>query len=80
MNEHLRPYFATICVLGSRMGGGFFLTSCVIDIVNICISVRSSYRTIILPIVSYGCESWSLIMRKKRRMFGNRVLRKIFIA
>jgi hypothetical protein len=37
-------------------------------------------RTIILSIVLYACESWSLIMRKKRRMFGNRVLRKIFVA
>jgi len=34
------------------------------------------YRTIILPAVLYGCETWSLILR----MFGNRVLRKIFGA
>jgi len=34
-SEHLRPYFATIYVLGSRMGEGFVLTSCVFAIVNI---------------------------------------------
>jgi hypothetical protein len=40
------------------------------------------YRTIILPVVLYGCESWSLIFRQKRRLwfFENRVLRRIFWA
>jgi len=38
------------------------------------------YRTIILPVVLYGCETWSLTMREERRLrlFENRVLRKIF--
>jgi hypothetical protein len=38
------------------------------------------YRTIILPVVSYGCETWSLILREecRPRIFGNRVLRRIF--
>ena len=38
------------------------------------------YRTIILPVVLYGCETWSLILReeKKLRVFENRVLRRIF--
>ena len=38
------------------------------------------YRTIILPVVLYGCESWSLIMWEEGRLrvFGNRVLRRIF--
>ena len=37
------------------------------------------YRTIILPVVLYGCESWSLTSREKSmlRVFENRVLRKI---
>ena len=37
------------------------------------------YRTIILPVL-YGCETWSLILRKERRLrvFENRVLRRIF--
>ena len=38
------------------------------------------YRTIILPVVLYGCETWSLTLREERklRVFKNRVLRKIF--
>ena len=32
------------------------------------------YRTIILPIVPYGCETWSLTLR----VFENRVLRRVF--
>ena len=38
------------------------------------------YRTIILPVVLYGCETWSLLLRKKYRLrvFENRVLRRIF--
>ena len=38
------------------------------------------YRTIILPIVLYGCETWSLILREERklRVFENMVLRRIF--
>jgi len=38
------------------------------------------YRTIILPVVLYGCETWSLILREERRlrMFENRVLRRVF--
>ena len=39
----------------------------------------SLFRIIILPVVLYGCETWSLTLREKRRLtlFGNRVLRKI---
>jgi hypothetical protein len=38
------------------------------------------YRTIILPVVLYGCETWSLTLREESRlrMFENRVLRRIF--
>ena len=37
------------------------------------------YRTIILPVVLYGCETWSLTSREHRlRVFENRVLRRIF--
>jgi hypothetical protein len=38
------------------------------------------YKTIILPVVLYGCETWSLTLREERRLrvFGNRVLRRIF--
>ena len=38
------------------------------------------YRNIILPVVLYGCETWSLTLREKRelRVFENMVLRRIF--
>src|SRR5215469_17938817 len=38
------------------------------------------YRTIILPVVLYGCQTWSLKMREERRLrvFENRVLRRVF--
>jgi hypothetical protein len=38
------------------------------------------YRTIILPVVLYSCESWSLTLREecRLRVFENRVLRRIF--
>jgi hypothetical protein len=37
------------------------------------------YKTIILPVVLYRCETWSLILRQKHRLkvFENRVLRRI---
>jgi len=38
------------------------------------------HRSIILPVVVYGCETWSLTLREERRLklFENRVLRRIF--
>jgi hypothetical protein len=37
------------------------------------------WKTIILPVVLYGCETWSLTLRQKHRLrvFENRVLRRI---
>jgi hypothetical protein len=39
------------------------------------------YRTIISPVVLYGCESWSLTLREecRLRVFENVVLRRIFV-
>jgi len=44
-----------------------------------CIVVKI-YRTIILPVVLYGCETWSLTLREERRLrvFENRVLGRVF--
>jgi len=38
------------------------------------------YRTTILPVVLYGCETWSLTLREERklRVFENMVFRRIF--
>jgi hypothetical protein len=41
---------------------------------------RTRFETIILPVVLYGCETWSLTLREDRRLrvLENRVLRRIF--
>jgi hypothetical protein len=38
------------------------------------------YKTIILSVVLYGCETWSLTLREEHRLrvFENRVLRRTF--
>jgi hypothetical protein len=38
------------------------------------------YKTIILPVVLYGYETWSLTLREEHRLsvFENMVLRRIF--
>jgi hypothetical protein len=38
------------------------------------------YRTIILPVVMYWCETWCLTLREKQRLrvFENSVLRRVF--
>ena len=38
------------------------------------------YKIIILPVVLYGCETWSLTIREecRLRVFENRILRRIF--
>jgi hypothetical protein len=44
---------------------------------NVKIRIR---KTIILPVVLHGCETWSLTLREEHRLrvFENRVLRRIF--
>jgi hypothetical protein len=56
-------------------GAEFFVFQCIIQNLKIWI-----YRNIILPVVLCGCETWSLILREERRLrvFGNRVLRRMF--
>jgi hypothetical protein len=38
------------------------------------------YKTIILPVVSYGCETWCFMLREEHRLrvYENRVPRRIF--
>jgi len=38
------------------------------------------YRTIILPVVLYECETWSLTLKEEHRLrvYENRVLRRVF--
>jgi len=53
------------------------LLSSIFILKNIKIKI---YRTIILPVVLYGIETWSLTWRKERRLgvFESRLLRRIF--
>jgi len=41
----------------------------------VCHAEIKIFRTITLPFVLYGCETWSLTLREVRRL---RVLRRIF--
>jgi hypothetical protein len=52
------------------------LSSCLIS-KNLKIKI---YKTVILSVVLYGCETWSLTFREehKLRVFENRELRRIF--
>jgi len=47
---------------------------------SVCYPKIKIYRTIILLVVFYGCETWSLTLREthRPRVFENRVLRRIF--
>jgi hypothetical protein len=58
--------------LESRSNYGSLLLSKILKI--------RKYKTIILPVVLYGCETWSLTLREEHRLrvFENRVLRRIF--
>jgi len=40
------------------------------------------HRSVILPVVLYGCETWSLTLREVRRLrvFEKRVLRRLFVS
>jgi len=51
-----------------------------LHVTDIAVCTKQKYRTIILPVVLYGCETWSLILREERRLrvFENRVFMRIF--
>jgi hypothetical protein len=54
------------------------------NLVSLCLLAKNvkmnMYKTMILPVVLYGCENWSLTLKKEHRLrvFENRVLRRIF--
>ena len=43
-------------------------------------NVRQFVKTVMLPVVLYGCETWPFVLREERRLrvFGKRILRRIF--
>jgi hypothetical protein len=67
--RHLRTLLATIL---SR-------TFCFPDCCQKNLQIRI-YKTITLPVVLYGCETWPLTLREEStlKVFENRVLRRIF--
>src|SRR5215469_5332817 len=76
--------YGTVCLCRSTLKSG---NACCHSVQNLLSSSLLSknlknelYRTIILPVVLYGCETWSLTMREERRLrvFEKRVLRRVF--
>ena len=57
-----------------------FLTRTLLVIIQFFDCLATWHRTIILPVVLHGCETWSLILMEERklRVSENRVLRRIF--
>ena len=65
-------------VFDGLLGGKILQWFChIIIILHVILLI---YRNIILPVVLYGCETWSLKLREERRLrvFENRVLRRVF--
>jgi len=71
--EEMKSRLKWECLLS--FGEEYFLFSLLSKNLNIKI-----YRTIILPVVLYGSETWSPTLREERRLrvFENRVLRRTF--
>ncbi|KAJ4448404.1 hypothetical protein ANN_10420 [Periplaneta americana] len=70
-NKMMCTYF----IVADKCGGGDSFPSAV--------KKSESYlKTVILPVVLYGCETWTLTLREEHRLrvFENKVLRKIFGA
>jgi hypothetical protein len=68
----------------SRLNSGNACFHAFQNLLSSCLLFRNVkikiYKTIILPVVLYGCETWSVTLREERRLrvFENRVLRRIF--
>jgi hypothetical protein len=68
----------------SRLNSGNACCRSVHSLLSSCLLSRNlkvkNYTTIILSVVLYGCETWSLTLREEHRLrvFGNRVLRGVF--
>jgi hypothetical protein len=67
MGEHLKIVFKVSLIMNDI----FFCR------IIIYFHIWYCYKTIILPVVLYGCKTWSLTVREehKLRVFENRVLR-----
>jgi hypothetical protein len=71
-------------VIKSRLNLGNVCYYSVQNLLSFCLKSKNLkikiYKTVILPFVLYGCETWSLTLREEHRLrvFENRVLRIIF--
>jgi hypothetical protein len=77
-------YIVLLAEINSRLNSG---NACYLSVKSLWSSRLLSrnvkvkiYKTIILPVVLYGCETSSLTLREvhRLRVFENRVLRRIF--
>jgi hypothetical protein len=68
----------------SRLNSGNACYHSVQSLLSSCLLSRNVkakiYKTIILPVVLYGCETWSLSLREEHRLrvLENRVIRRMF--
>jgi hypothetical protein len=68
----------------SRLNSGNAYYYSVQNLLSSCLISKNPkikiYKTVILPVVLYGCKTWSLTLGEEHRLrvFENRVLRKIF--
>jgi hypothetical protein len=51
-------------------------TFCLFCLLSKNVDIRI-YKTIILPVILYGCQSWCLILREERRLKVRTILRSI---
>ena len=65
------------CIIFIRCSFRLFIA---LFVFTVTVDVSKIYKTIILPVVLYGCESLSLTLREESRLrvFENRILRRIF--
>ena len=73
-----KEYCSTLVLM--RQGISHYFVLCVIHLIFVFKNGLNIYRTIILHVVLYGCETWSSTQREERklRVFENMVLRRIF--
>jgi hypothetical protein len=68
----------------SRLNSGNAYYHSIQSLLSSCLLSRNIkvkiYKRVILPVVLYGCETWSLTLKEEHRLkvFENRVLGKIF--
>ena len=74
-------YNSTVCQLKLRADSNQAMLAIIwYRIFCLTVCYPKIYRTVILPVVLYGCETWLLTLREdsRLRVFVIRVLRKIF--